>query len=77
LDGEALLRERIMLGLRIAEGFDLGAAAEDLGVEAWPAERKKAADRLESQKRLTVRGGHLQMPRAAWLWADDVAARLF
>ena len=42
------VRERIMLGLRIREGFNLEAAARELGVEAWPPERARAARKLEA-----------------------------
>ncbi|HWL84591.1 MAG TPA: radical SAM family heme chaperone HemW [Polyangiaceae bacterium] len=77
IDGAALLREKIMLGLRTEEGVDLEASAVALGVEAWPRDRKRAADRLVSMDRLTVDGGHLSIPRKAWLFTDDAAARLF
>ncbi|MFO0663212.1 MAG: radical SAM family heme chaperone HemW [Polyangiaceae bacterium] len=77
LSPETLLKERIMLGLRLAEGFDLGAAARDLGVEAWSEGRKRAADWLVSRDRLVVEGSHLRIPMRAWLFGDDTAARLF
>ena len=77
LDADALLRERIMLGLRMAEGLDLERAARDLGAEAWPAERAKAAAWLEARGRLTREAGRLRIPAHAWLLADDTAARLF
>ncbi|WP_394822359.1 radical SAM family heme chaperone HemW [Pendulispora albinea] len=77
VDPEALLREKIMLGLRTEEGVDLEASARDLDVEAWPRDRRRAADRLASMNRLTIEGGHLSIPRSAWLFTDDTAARLF
>lgn len=77
LDGEARLRERIMLGLRIADGFDLEGSASALGVEAWPAARRRAADRLVRADRLVVEDGRLRLPRSAWLFADGIAAELF
>ncbi|MGD0677230.1 MAG: radical SAM family heme chaperone HemW [Polyangiaceae bacterium] len=77
LDAETLLRERIMLGLRMAEGFDLEAAAGELGVAAWTPDRERAASRLEQRGRLERTGGRVRIPRGAWLWADDTAARLF
>ncbi len=77
LDGETLLREKIMLGLRLADGFDLDAAASELGVEGWTPERARVATELEKRKRLVRRGGHATIPRPAWLWTDDTAARLF
>jgi oxygen-independent coproporphyrinogen-3 oxidase len=77
LDAETLLRERIMLGLRVDEGIDLEAAALDLGVDAWTAERERAAAWLEARGRLERTGARLRVPRSAWLWTDDTAARLF
>lgn len=77
LDGETLLRERIMLGLRLASGFDMNEAANDLGVLAWTTERSKAAKRLEERGQLVREGSVLRIPRRAWLWSDDVASRLF
>lgn len=77
LDAEALLRERIMLGLRLADGFDVDAAGRDLGVLAWTPARAREAARLAERNRLRIDGSRLSMSRAAWLWADDTAARLF
>lgn len=77
LEAEALLRERIMLGLRLADGLDLDAAARDLGVVAWTPARAREAARLAERNRLRIEGTRLSMSRAAWLWADDTAARLF
>ncbi|MEJ7731022.1 MAG: radical SAM family heme chaperone HemW [Polyangiaceae bacterium] len=77
LDGEARLRERIMLGLRIAEGFDLEGSAAELGVEPWPAPRRRAADRLLAARRIEIEGGRVRLPRPAWLFADGIAAELF
>lgn len=77
LDGEALLRERIMLGLRLAEGFDLDAHAQELGVPAWPSEREKALRWLRERGRIVQDATRLTIPAAAWLFTDDTAARLF
>ncbi|HVJ94816.1 MAG TPA: radical SAM family heme chaperone HemW [Labilithrix sp.] len=77
LSPEALLRERIMLGLRIAEGVDLGRAAEDLGLDPFTPERIRMIDVLAERGRLLREGSVLRIPRAAWLFADDTAARLF
>jgi oxygen-independent coproporphyrinogen-3 oxidase len=76
LDGETLLRERIMLGLRLAAGVDLTEAAADLGVAGWTAQREQEAERLVERGRLTRDGARLRIPAPAWLWADDTAARL-
>jgi oxygen-independent coproporphyrinogen-3 oxidase len=77
LDGEALLRERIMLGLRVAEGLDLDACGRDLGVEGWTPERRREADKLETRGRIARDGARTRIPTPAWLWTDDTAARLF
>jgi oxygen-independent coproporphyrinogen-3 oxidase len=77
LDGETRLRERIMLGLRLREGFDLEEAAAALGVPAWTEARRSAAERLQARGKLVIEGGHVRVPRDAWVLADGIAAELF
>jgi putative oxygen-independent coproporphyrinogen III oxidase len=77
LTADALLRERIMLGLRISDGLDLGAAGADLGIDPFTPERTREIDRLVDNKRLERDGDVLRIPRDAWLFTDDTAARLF
>ncbi len=77
LDGDALLRERIMLGLRLAGGLDLDEAGRDLALDPWPARRVKAADALAARGRLVRDGGQVRIPHDAWLFTDDTASRLF
>ncbi|MEO8801356.1 MAG: radical SAM family heme chaperone HemW [Polyangiaceae bacterium] len=77
LDGETLLRERIMLGLRLESGFDLAQAAGELGVEAWPKERAREAEKLIEKGRLEKQGERLRIPKPFWIYANDTAARLF
>jgi putative oxygen-independent coproporphyrinogen III oxidase len=77
LDAPTLLRERIMLGLRLQGGFDLGQAASDLGAPGWTAERERASGWLQDRGRIVRQGSRVQVPRGAWLWTDDTAARLF
>jgi putative oxygen-independent coproporphyrinogen III oxidase len=77
LDGETRLRERIMLGLRLDEGVDVAAAAVELGVDPWPAERRRAAERLSATGRLVEEDGRLRVPASAWTFADGIAAELF
>ncbi len=77
LDREALLRERIMLGLRLAGGLDLRAAGDELGVVGWTPEREESAAKLSARGRLVREGDRMRLSPAAWLWADDTAARLF
>ncbi|HEY6459796.1 MAG TPA: radical SAM family heme chaperone HemW, partial [Polyangiaceae bacterium] len=77
LDAETMLRERIMLGLRVAGGVDVDEEARDLGVEGWTPERRKASAWLEERGRIVRDGPRARIPRDAWLWTDDTAARLF
>jgi oxygen-independent coproporphyrinogen-3 oxidase len=77
LDGAALLRERIMLGLRMKRGFDLEAAAADLDTDPYPAERRAALEKLEARGRIVRRSARIAVPREAWIWVDDTAATLF
>jgi putative oxygen-independent coproporphyrinogen III oxidase len=76
LDAETLLRERIMLGLRMADGVDLARAAAALKTEGWTPERARAAQRLEERGRLVREGSVLRIPPQGWLWTDDTAASL-
>jgi oxygen-independent coproporphyrinogen-3 oxidase len=76
LDAAALLRERIMLGLRVDEGVDIEAAAQALGTPGWTTDRLRAASLLEDRGRIVREGGKVRIPAAAWLWTDDTAARL-
>ena len=77
LDPEARLRERIMLGLRLASGFDLEGSAQELGVVGWTAARRRAADRLVNAGRLTIEGTRLRVPTRARVFTDGIAASLF
>ncbi len=77
LDAETSLRERIMLGLRLAEGLDLESAASELGVVALPEERRRALEKLERARRI-VRSdnGRLRIPKNQWLFADGIISQL-
>jgi putative oxygen-independent coproporphyrinogen III oxidase len=77
LTPETRLRERIMLGLRLAGGIDLSEAGAALGLAPWSAERLRAIDRLTKKGRLVRDGDIVRIPREAWVWADDTAAALF
>lgn len=72
-----LLNERIMLGLRVAGGVDLGAAGRDLGVDPWTTPRLRAIERLIDRGWLARAGDVLHVPRDAWVFVDDIASRLF
>jgi oxygen-independent coproporphyrinogen-3 oxidase len=77
LDAQMLLRERIMLGLRVAEGIDLADAAQELGTQGWTEARLRAAAWLEHRGRIVREGSRVRIPSGAWLWTDDTSARLF
>ena len=77
LDGPALLRERIMLGLRMKDGFDLEASASELATDPYPAERRHALAALEQRGRIVRSAARITVPRQAWIWVDDTAAALF
>jgi oxygen-independent coproporphyrinogen-3 oxidase len=81
LDAATLMRERIMLGLRVAGGVDLEEAARALGggsaIPVWTPERQRAAAWLLERGRIERAGSRVRVPRGAWLWTDDTAARLF
>jgi oxygen-independent coproporphyrinogen-3 oxidase len=75
---DALMRERIMLGLRTRDGVDLDEAEANLGVAGCTPARERAVAWLVERGRLVAEGGtRLSIPAASWLWADDTAARLF
>jgi putative oxygen-independent coproporphyrinogen III oxidase len=77
LDASTLLREQIMLGLRVDDGLDIEAAARALGAPGWTPERERVAAWLEQRGRIVRNGPRVRIPRAAWLWTDDTAARMF
>ncbi|MDI3291153.1 radical SAM family heme chaperone HemW [Polyangium sp. 15x6] len=77
LDPETRLRERIMLGLRLREGFDLERSAAEVFATAWTPSRRQAAERLVQRGKLTIEGGTIRVPRDAWVLADGIAAELF
>jgi oxygen-independent coproporphyrinogen-3 oxidase len=78
LDAETSLRERIMLGLRLAEGFDLRTAAEELEVAPLPRSRQQALDRLVASGRIEIEqgSGRLRIPKQRWLFADGIISEL-
>jgi putative oxygen-independent coproporphyrinogen III oxidase len=76
LDAKTSLRERIMLGLRLADGFDLRSAAAELGVPELPPERKRALERLVSRGQIEAADGRLRIPPSKWLFADGIISEL-
>jgi len=76
LGGEALMLERVMLGLRMSEGVDIEAVGRELGVAGWTRGRERAAAELVRMGRLERDGGRVRIPRRAWLWENDTVAKL-
>jgi len=76
LTPETALAERIMLGLRLADGIDLEHAASELGTELWTPARARARDRLLARGTLELRGQVASIPKRHWLFADGIIAEL-
>jgi len=77
LDPETRLRERIMLGLRLEDGIDLGGAGRALGVEAFTTERRQVIEKLLARGHLLVDGEVVRVTKAARALTDGIAAALF
>ena len=76
IDAETALRERLMLGLRLASGLDLARAARETGATAWTADRERAVEGLVRAGRLEREGDRLRIPRGSRLFADGVIREL-
>ena len=76
LDGETLVREGLMLGLRTSEGLDLARLAERAGVDPRIG-RERAIAREVARGNLLDDGAVARIPAARWLLADDIVSRLF
>jgi oxygen-independent coproporphyrinogen-3 oxidase len=68
--------ERLLLGLRLAEGVDLDALARATGIDPRTPERKRAIEKLVRADRLVEDGPRLRIPEHAWLFADAVIREL-
>ncbi len=80
LTAEDLMRERIMLGLRLAEGVDLVRAGEELGIDPLPPARRATVQAMVGDGRLESVDGQaarLRVPSSQWFLADGIAAALF
>ena len=76
LEPETLLSERLMLGLRLAEGLDAEQAAAAAGAILWTNERRRVVQRLVERGRLLQAGPRLRIPKAAWLFSDGTISEL-
>lgn len=70
-----LFEERLFLGLRLVEGFDLAAAAAET-VGAIPAATARALDRLEAQGLIRREGSHVRCTERGLEYHTEVAVRL-
>jgi oxygen-independent coproporphyrinogen-3 oxidase len=76
IDAETSLRERIMLGLRLAEGVDLDAAGRELAIDPFAGDRRAAIKRGLERGRLESHEGRLRIPKRQWLFADGIISDL-
>lgn len=72
LDADVVLRERLMLGLRLAEGVDLAALERETGARASTRERDRAIARWAAKNALVIEGARLRLAKTSWLIADAV-----
>jgi oxygen-independent coproporphyrinogen-3 oxidase len=74
------MKERIMLGLRLAEGVDLARAHRELGIDPLtPARRRTLATMLADGRLEHVDGDatRVRVPPSRWFLADGIAAAWF
>jgi putative oxygen-independent coproporphyrinogen III oxidase len=76
LDGQALIREALLLGLRTTEGLDLAATRARTGVDLARG-RSSALQRAQAQGNLVSDGERLRVPRERWLHLDSIVTDLF
>lgn len=76
LDGQALVREALLLGLRTERGVDLAFTAERAGLDPLKG-REKALERQLARGNVELIGQHLRVPRARWLHLDSITTDLF
>jgi oxygen-independent coproporphyrinogen-3 oxidase len=76
LDGETLVREGLMLGLRTEAGVDLRALGARAGRDPR-AGRERAIARQVARGNMVDRGDALVVPRGRWLLADEIVSAVF
>lgn len=76
LDPATRVREGLLLGMRVAEGVDLHALGARTGVDPRRG-RERAIAREVERGNVQDEGWRLRIPRARWLLADDIVARVF
>jgi oxygen-independent coproporphyrinogen-3 oxidase len=76
LGSEALLVERLMLGLRLARGLHVPHVLASLGLEHLGERRLGRVERLQRQGKVSWDGQNLSIPAEQWLFADGIIAQL-
>jgi coproporphyrinogen III oxidase-like Fe-S oxidoreductase len=76
LSPETRLVERIMLGLRLANGVDLAQAGKDLGIEALTTARERAISRLMANGKVGFDGARVVVKPSARAVTDGIAAEI-
>ena len=76
LDGNDVVREHLMLGLRTSDGVDLARAREAAGRDPLVG-RQQALARALARGEVVHEGDVLRVPRARWLHLDGIVAALF
>jgi oxygen-independent coproporphyrinogen-3 oxidase len=74
LCAETRLVERLMLGLRLAQGVNVPGALLDLGLPGLGDRRLRAIERLVVREQLLWDGKTLAIPTRHWLLADGIIA---
>jgi oxygen-independent coproporphyrinogen-3 oxidase len=68
--------ERLLLGLRLAEGVDLDVLSSETGTAVRTPARERAVEKLVQSERLVREGGRIRIPESAWLFSDAVIREL-
>lgn len=76
LDGEALVREALLLGLRTEVGVNLASTAKRAGIDPLKG-RAKALERALSRGNVVIEADHLRVPKSRWLHLDSIVTDLF
>jgi oxygen-independent coproporphyrinogen-3 oxidase len=76
LDGQDLVREALLLGLRTEAGVDLAATERRAGVDPQD-KRRPAIKRHIERGNLELTHDRLRVPKSRWLHLDSIVADLF
>jgi putative oxygen-independent coproporphyrinogen III oxidase len=76
LDAQALIREALMLGLRMEAGVDLAALGARVGVDPRVG-RESALKRRLARGDVMSEGARIWVPRERWIVLDGIIADLF